>query len=153
MTPSKTPELSDVEKKILKDCEFMQTLKVAVTAKGPANEDKEYSRGEFVDEYSEAKFRASEFSRLFKSELRKRHNKVKKEEWIPDYFTQLASYAIAHNVLFGTDIKQGVILMSVAPSNDNPEPQMLIFEKSGSEFEYWQDHWWDRVEKYYRKIM
>lgn len=83
----------------------------------------------------------------------KQSNKVKKEEWIPDYFTQLASYAIAHNELFGTDIKQGVILMSVAPSNDNPEPQMLIFEKSGSEFEYWQDHWWDRVEKYYRKIL
>lgn len=82
----------------------------------------------------------------------KQANKVKKEEHIPDYFTQLASYALAHNELFGTDIQQGVILMSVAPSKDNTEPQMLIFEKSGSEFEYWKNHWWDRVERYYRSV-
>ena len=41
----------------------------------------------------------------------KQSNRPKKREWIQDYLMQLAAYAQAHNKLFGTDIKQGVILM------------------------------------------
>jgi len=37
--------------------------------------------------------------------------KIKKREWIEDYFLQGCAYANAHNVMFGTDIKQVVILM------------------------------------------
>jgi genome maintenance exonuclease 1 len=37
----------------------------------------------------------------------------KTREDIADYELQLAFYAIAHNELFGTDVRQGVILMSV----------------------------------------
>jgi hypothetical protein len=37
--------------------------------------------------------------------------KIKKREWIEDYFLQGCAYANAHNVMFGTDIQQIVILM------------------------------------------
>jgi ATP-dependent exoDNAse (exonuclease V) beta subunit len=40
--------------------------------------------------------------------------RLKTRKDIEDYYLQLAFYAIAHNELFGTDIKQGVILMSAA---------------------------------------
>ena len=37
--------------------------------------------------------------------------KMKKREWIEDYFLQCCAYANAHNVMFSTDINQIVILM------------------------------------------
>ena len=45
----------------------------------------------------------------------KQSNKVKKKEYIGDYFLQLCAYAQAHNSMHGTDINQGVILMAVQP--------------------------------------
>jgi len=37
--------------------------------------------------------------------------KIKRREWIEDYFLQGCAYANAHNVMFGTNISQIVILM------------------------------------------
>jgi len=37
--------------------------------------------------------------------------KIKKRDWIEDYFLQGCAYANAHNVMFGSDIQQIVILM------------------------------------------
>ena len=37
--------------------------------------------------------------------------KIKRREWIEDYFLQGCAYANAHNVMFGTNIQQIVILM------------------------------------------
>mgnify|MGYP001253026022 CR=1 FL=1 len=37
--------------------------------------------------------------------------KMKRREWIEDYFLQCCAYANAHNVMFGTEIKQVAILM------------------------------------------
>ena len=37
--------------------------------------------------------------------------KIKRREWIEDYFLQGCAYANAHNVMFDTDIRQIVILM------------------------------------------
>jgi hypothetical protein len=37
--------------------------------------------------------------------------KIKKREWIEDYFLQGCAYANAHNVMFGTKVEQIVILM------------------------------------------
>ena len=45
----------------------------------------------------------------------KQSNKVKKREYIDDYFIQLAAYAQAHNVTHGTEINCGVIMMAVQP--------------------------------------
>lgn len=79
----------------------------------------------------------------------KQSNKVKKREWIDDYFIQLAAYAAAHNETHGTDIKTGVILMCVKPAtpDDNPVYQEFVLEPR--DFDYWQDQWMRRVELYY----
>ena len=74
----------------------------------------------------------------------KQTNKPKKDEWVDDYKTQLVAYALAHNEVYGTNIKQGVILMC---SKD------LEFQKwvlKGEEFEVFTDHWLNRVQSYYR---
>ena len=42
----------------------------------------------------------------------KQTNRPKKREWIEDYFLQLAAYAQAHNHTYGTNIRDGVILMA-----------------------------------------
>ena len=52
----------------------------------------------------------------------KQSNKVKKREWIDDYFLQLAAYAEAHNDTYGTAINTGVILMCVKPATEQDEP-------------------------------
>jgi hypothetical protein len=73
----------------------------------------------------------------------KQTNKPKKREWIEDYFCQLAAYAMAHNEVYGTDIKDGIVLMCSADF----QPQ--VFELSGSEFEKYTDDWLRRVEQYW----
>ena len=46
----------------------------------------------------------------------KQTNKPKRREWIDDYFMQLSAYAMAHNILFNTQITKGVGMMG---SKDN----------------------------------
>lgn len=77
----------------------------------------------------------------------KQSNKIKKREWIEDYFIQLAAYSLAHNRMFGTDIKQGVVMMCVRME----PPKYLEFSLSKSDFTTYENKWWDRVEQYYRE--
>ena len=77
----------------------------------------------------------------------KQTNKPKKREWIEDYFLQLTAYANAHNEVYGTKIRKGVILMCSAAN----EYQEFIVE--GNEFDHWSDRWWKRVEEYYTKFL
>jgi genome maintenance exonuclease 1 len=83
----------------------------------------------------------------------KQSNKVKKREWIGDYFVQLAAYAAAHDETHGTTIDTGVILMAVQPKSLSDgtldKPQYLEFVIEGNEFAYWKDEWMKRVELYY----
>lgn len=85
----------------------------------------------------------------------KQSNKPKKEEWIDDYKLQLCAYAEAHNEVYGSNIRKGVILMAVKPEinemgeiKSDPIYQEFIIE--GDEFEYWRKQWWNRVEQYYQ---
>ena len=85
----------------------------------------------------------------------KQSNKPKRSEWIEDYRLQLAAYAEAHNEVYGTDIKKGVILMCVRPDVDSQgnivtEPQYQEFIVEGAEFERARSAWWRRVEQYYQ---
>lgn len=75
----------------------------------------------------------------------KQANKTKKREWIEDYFYQIVSYAEAHNELYGTDIKKGVIMMCTADF----EYQEFILE--GNQWNEYVNKWWHRVEEYYLK--
>jgi genome maintenance exonuclease 1 len=77
----------------------------------------------------------------------KQTNKPKKREWIEDYFIQLAAYATAHNEVYNTKIRKGVIFMCSAAN----EYQEFIVE--GNEFDSWVDKWFSRVEQYYTKFL
>ena len=77
----------------------------------------------------------------------KQSNKFKKKEWIGDYFLQLAAYANAHNELYGTKIRKGVIFMCTA---DNVYQEFII---EGNEFDSWSDKWFQRLEQYYSSFL
>ena len=83
----------------------------------------------------------------------KQSNRVKKREYIADYFLQLAAYALAHDEMHGTAIRTGVILMAVQPKlledQTYTKPQYMEFVIEGDEFEYWTKQWIKRVELYY----
>jgi genome maintenance exonuclease 1 len=75
----------------------------------------------------------------------KQSNRLKKREWIDDYFIQLASYSEAHNEVYGTKIQRGVIFMC---TQDGIYQEFIL---EGSEFEHYRTLWWRRVEEYYTK--
>lgn len=81
----------------------------------------------------------------------KQTNKPKKTEWIEDYFLQLCAYAAAHNETYGTNIKQGVILMAVAPTPDTAA-QFQTWTIQDAEWDAWMNRWFDRVEQYYKLV-
>jgi genome maintenance exonuclease 1 len=41
----------------------------------------------------------------------KQSNRPKKKEWIEDYYLQIAAYAMAHDYVYGSEIKKGVIMV------------------------------------------
>ena len=77
----------------------------------------------------------------------KQSNKPKKREWIDGYFLQLMFYAMAHNEVHGTNIRQGVIMMCVKP-DERTKPQYQEFILQGDEWQRVYRMMWDRVEQY-----
>lgn len=73
----------------------------------------------------------------------KQTNKPKKDEWIDDYKMQLVAYILAHNEVYGTDIRQGIVFMC------SRDFQYQQFEVKPEDFNYWQDQWLNKVEEYY----
>jgi len=74
----------------------------------------------------------------------KQSNKPKRPEWIGDYKLQLAAYAMAHNILFNTQIKKGVVMMC---TKDNYYQQFVI---EGEEFKQSMHNFLRRVDEYYK---
>ena len=65
----------------------------------------------------------------------KTSKRIKKKEWIDDYFLQGCAYANAHNVMFDTNISQVAILMV---------DRDLMYKKfviKGTEFDYFTNIW------------
>ena len=73
----------------------------------------------------------------------KQTNKPKKREWIDDYFIQMTAYADAHNEVYGTKIRKGVIFMC---SKDNEYQEFVI---EGNEFDKYHQQWLKKLEQYY----
>ena len=71
--------------------------------------------------------------------------KIKKREWIDDYFMQGCAYALAHNEMFGSKIKKVAILMI------DREGKYADFVIEGEEFEQYCNKWADRLSDYYSK--
>jgi len=76
----------------------------------------------------------------------KQSNKLKRKEWIEDYFIQLAAYALGHNYVYNTAIQSGTILMC---TKDNIFQR---FDITGEEFKKYTYKWLERVDQYYCNI-
>ena len=76
----------------------------------------------------------------------KQSNKPKRKECIEDYFLQLAAYAMAHNQIYDTGIRQGVILMCT------PDNYFQKFQIKGKEFKNFTYKFLQRLDKYYNEI-
>ena len=76
----------------------------------------------------------------------KQTNKPKQREWIDDYFTQLAAYAMAHNCVYDTEIQSGVILMC------SKDGFFQKFEVSDKEFQGYMHTFLKKVDQYYQNV-
>ena len=77
----------------------------------------------------------------------KQTNKPKQREWVDDYFLQMAAYGMAHDVVHGTAIEQGVIMMC---SKDGYYQQFMI---EGEEFREAKHKFLGRVNDYYNEYL
>ena len=88
----------------------------------------------------------------------KQTNKPKKEEWVEDYYLQLMAYIMAHNEVYGTDIREGHIFMAVRPKELPNQPgsyteaEYQQFDLWPKDFNKWQDLWLNKVEEYYSTL-
>lgn len=73
-------QLTEAELKVQRDLELMQKLKVGVSAMGPSHEDEEYSKGEFLTDDDEHKYRESKVAADIKKGMRQRKKRAEKEE-------------------------------------------------------------------------
>jgi hypothetical protein len=73
----------------------------------------------------------------------KQTNKPKREEWIEDYFMQLAAYAMAHDYIYHTSIDKAVIMMC---SVDNYYQEWII---SGKQLRHYKYEFLRRLNDYY----
>jgi genome maintenance exonuclease 1 len=77
----------------------------------------------------------------------KQTNKPKKAEWVEDYYLQLMAYILAHNEVYGTEIREGHVFMC---SRDFQYQQFDIWP---SDFNKYQDLWLNKVEDYYTNYL
>ena len=75
----------------------------------------------------------------------KQARKLKKAEWVEDYYLQLVAYAEAHNKLFDTKIRHGRIFICT----QNNEYQTFEIDN----YDHWVGKWYTRVEQYYKNIL
>lgn len=71
--------------------------------------------------------------------------KLKKREWIEDYFIQGCAYALAHNEMFSTNIRKVSILMV------DRDAKFADYVIKDAEFDHYCGLWADRVAQYYSR--
>ena len=76
----------------------------------------------------------------------KQSNRPKKEEWIEDYYIQIAAYAMAHDAYYGSTIEQGVIMVCT------PDLYYQEFKCSGAELKKWKHKFLKRLDHYHELI-
>ena len=76
----------------------------------------------------------------------KQANRAKREEWIEDYFLQIAAYAMAHDYVHGSNIEQGIIMVCT------PDLYYQEFKFSGLQLRSWKHKFLKRLDAYYELI-
>lgn len=81
----------------------------------------------------------------------KQTNKPKKAEYVEDYYLQLMAYMLAHNEVYKTDMRRGVIFMC-SRGDDSVKVGGEIYQQFDllpQDFNKYQDMWLSKVEEYY----
>jgi hypothetical protein len=76
----------------------------------------------------------------------KQANRPKREEWIEDYFMQIAAYAMAHDYVYGSKIEQGVIMVCT------PDLYYQEFKVQGAKLKSWKHKFLKRLDMYHELI-
>ena len=73
----------------------------------------------------------------------KQANRPKKKEWIEDYYLQIAAYAMAHDYVYGSEIRQGVIMVCT------PDLYYQEFKITDHELRTWKHKFLKRLDMYH----
>ena len=76
----------------------------------------------------------------------KQANRPKKKEWIEDYYLQIAAYAMAHDYVYGSSIRQGVIMVCT------PDLYYQEFRITDHELRTWKHKFLKRLDMYHELI-
>ena len=76
----------------------------------------------------------------------KQSNRAKREEWIEDYYIQIAAYAMAHDYVYKSKIEQGVIMVCT------PDLYYQEFKVQGAELKKWKHVFLKRLDHYHELI-
>tara|TARA_B100001093_G_scaffold516383_1_gene595026 strand:- start:756 stop:1460 length:705 start_codon:yes stop_codon:yes gene_type:complete len=75
----------------------------------------------------------------------KQARRLKKKEWVEDYYLQLVAYAEAHNKQYDTQIKNGRIFICTQAN------EYQTFEIDN--YDQWVGKWYAKLEEYYKKVL
>ena len=73
----------------------------------------------------------------------KQANRPKKVEWIEDYFLQIAAYCMAHDYVYQSEIKQGIIMVCT------PDLYYQEFKFQDADLRRWKHKWLKRLDMYH----
>ena len=73
----------------------------------------------------------------------KQANRPKRLEWIEDYFLQIAAYCMAHDYVYKSQIKQGIIMVCT------PDLYYQEFKFQDADLRSWKHKWLKRLDMYH----
>jgi genome maintenance exonuclease 1 len=73
----------------------------------------------------------------------KQANRPKREEWIDDYKLQIAAYAMAHDYVYGSAIRKGIIMICT------PDLYYQEFSFTDHELRSWKHKFLKRLDMYH----
>jgi ATP-dependent exoDNAse (exonuclease V) beta subunit len=73
----------------------------------------------------------------------KQSNRPKREEWVEDYYLQIAAYAMAHDHMFGSQIEQGVIMVCT------PDLYYQEFKCQGDKMKHYRHEFLKRLSQFH----
>ena len=73
----------------------------------------------------------------------KQSNRPKREEWVGDYYMQIAAYAMAHDEVYGSKIRQGIIMICT------PDLYYQEFKFQDADLKLWKHRWLRRLDMYH----
>jgi genome maintenance exonuclease 1 len=74
----------------------------------------------------------------------KQANRPKQRDWIEDYFLQISAYAMAHNYVYGSNIRQGIIMIVT------PDLYFQEYRFQDADLRKYQHQFLKRLDEYYK---